>query len=276
MQEKKRMIIEASIDLFAERGFHETSVQQIVDEAHVAKGSFYNYFTSKNDLLRAIYDYYYTQIEEAMAEETRQASNATDSFTYQLDVVFHFLLNHKALIQMVLKEQVPIDRDMEWFMTEVKQQHYYWLEQNIQAIQGEAIKPYLYDVVVMTDGLIHSYMNWLLIDEDAIDLNQLPHYLTKRIYKICQDVISEGEPTPIKQTPQFLTDESLLVATVRQYILNLDPKDRPEASRVLTAIENELNKPEPESVVIDSLLINLEQYDAIRDDIQELRDKRKG
>ncbi|MET3684237.1 AcrR family transcriptional regulator [Alkalibacillus flavidus] len=275
MQAKKQSLIEASIELFAERGFHATSVQQIVDEAQVAKGSFYNYFTSKNDLLRAIYDYYYSQIEQAMVNETKQASTASESFVYQLDVVFKFLLNHKALIQMVLKEQVPIDRDIERFMTEMKQQHYRWLESNIISMQGDAVKPYLYDIVVMVDGVIQSYMNWLLIDEDAIDLSVLPHYITKRIDKLCDDVIQEAEMTPIRRTPSALSDDSLLITTVRQTILRLEPDEREQALDVLGAIENELTKSKPESVVLDSLLMNLEQYDAIQADIKQLREQQK-
>jgi AcrR family transcriptional regulator len=45
-----------SVELFAERGYAQTSVQQIVDAAGVTKGALYHYFTSKDDLLFDIYD----------------------------------------------------------------------------------------------------------------------------------------------------------------------------------------------------------------------------
>src|ERR1700712_4864338 len=40
-----------SVELFAEHGYAQTSVQQIVDAAGVTKGALYHYFTSKDDLL---------------------------------------------------------------------------------------------------------------------------------------------------------------------------------------------------------------------------------
>jgi AcrR family transcriptional regulator len=45
-----------SVALFAEHGYAQTSVQQIVDAAGVTKGALYHYFKSKDDLLFDIYD----------------------------------------------------------------------------------------------------------------------------------------------------------------------------------------------------------------------------
>jgi AcrR family transcriptional regulator len=47
---------QVSVELFAEHGYAQTSVQQIVDAAGVTKGALYHYFTSKDDLLFTIYD----------------------------------------------------------------------------------------------------------------------------------------------------------------------------------------------------------------------------
>jgi AcrR family transcriptional regulator len=49
-------LMRVSVDLFAEYGYAQTSVQQIVDAAGVTKGALYHYFKSKDDLLFDIYD----------------------------------------------------------------------------------------------------------------------------------------------------------------------------------------------------------------------------
>jgi AcrR family transcriptional regulator len=49
-------LMRVSVELFAEYGYAQTSVQQIVDAAGVTKGALYHYFKSKDDLLFDIYD----------------------------------------------------------------------------------------------------------------------------------------------------------------------------------------------------------------------------
>lgn len=60
----KKKIKEASIRLFEEKGFVETSIQDIVDVIGVTKGTFYYYFTSKEELLMDIHLSYIDDILE--------------------------------------------------------------------------------------------------------------------------------------------------------------------------------------------------------------------
>ncbi|MDF2626707.1 MAG: regulatory protein TetR [Symbiobacteriaceae bacterium] len=51
--QKRTALIQAGMELFTSQGFAKTSVDQIATQADVAKGTFYNYFTTKEDLLVA-------------------------------------------------------------------------------------------------------------------------------------------------------------------------------------------------------------------------------
>lgn len=51
----KERIREQSIQLFAKKGFKETSIQDIVDALEVTKGTFYYYFSTKEQLLNDIH-----------------------------------------------------------------------------------------------------------------------------------------------------------------------------------------------------------------------------
>ena len=57
-------MLDASIALFAQRGYDATGVQEIVDRANLTKGSFYYAFESKEDVLRQIQDQF---IERCLA-----------------------------------------------------------------------------------------------------------------------------------------------------------------------------------------------------------------
>jgi len=48
-------LLAVATELFAEKGFDATSVQEVVERARVTKGALYHYFDSKQDLLYEIY-----------------------------------------------------------------------------------------------------------------------------------------------------------------------------------------------------------------------------
>lgn len=50
----RRAILEAARDMFFNRGFDETTIEEIAEEAEVAVGTVYNYFDSKSTLILAI------------------------------------------------------------------------------------------------------------------------------------------------------------------------------------------------------------------------------
>lgn len=53
-KQKKELILESALELFAENGFHTTSISQIAKKAKISKGLIYNYFESKNEILSKI------------------------------------------------------------------------------------------------------------------------------------------------------------------------------------------------------------------------------
>ena len=55
-EEKKKLITKVALELFANEGYHTTSISKIAKKAGISKGLVYNYFESKEDLLSNIFD----------------------------------------------------------------------------------------------------------------------------------------------------------------------------------------------------------------------------
>jgi len=53
-KQKKQLIMDSALELFAENGFHATSMSQVAKKAGVSKGLAYNYFESKQEILDGI------------------------------------------------------------------------------------------------------------------------------------------------------------------------------------------------------------------------------
>ncbi|GAB3669103.1 TetR/AcrR family transcriptional regulator [Actinocorallia lasiicapitis] len=63
----RRRILDVALDLFAQKGFDGTGVQEIVTKAGVTKGALYHYFASKDEILFEIYGSVFRQEQENLA-----------------------------------------------------------------------------------------------------------------------------------------------------------------------------------------------------------------
>ena len=71
LQERKQQLVrqaiwDAATDLFAEKGYDETTVDDIALAAGVSRRSFFRYFSSKNDLMAQAIDTYGDRLTEAI------------------------------------------------------------------------------------------------------------------------------------------------------------------------------------------------------------------
>ena len=82
----KAAIIEAALELFANNGFHNTSITQIAKKAGVSKGLMYNYFKGKNDLLEAVIMSAYEENAELFIEEMKQPETPQEHLKYVIDM----------------------------------------------------------------------------------------------------------------------------------------------------------------------------------------------
>src|SRR5215469_18933376 len=69
--ELRERLFRSALDLFAQKGFAETTVEDITDAADVGKGTFFNYFPTKEHVLATFGDERIAVIQRA-AEEARK------------------------------------------------------------------------------------------------------------------------------------------------------------------------------------------------------------
>lgn len=94
-------LIEAARRLFASKSIEATSVAEIAEEADIAVGSFYNYFTTKDDLLAALLEL--TLIEQLERIQRRQAR--TDDPAEKVSI------GHRHLVELATSEP-----DLAWLV----------------------------------------------------------------------------------------------------------------------------------------------------------------
>ena len=66
-EDKRQLILDAAVRVFARKGYHTSRVGDIAEEAGVAHGLLYHYFKSKDELLETIFSNTWTLMLEAIS-----------------------------------------------------------------------------------------------------------------------------------------------------------------------------------------------------------------
>ena len=61
-KEKREKLIEAALNEFSRVEYEKVSINQIIMHANIARGSFYMYFTDKEDLMKYLLEEHYKKL----------------------------------------------------------------------------------------------------------------------------------------------------------------------------------------------------------------------
>ena len=103
-EEKRRLILDAAVRTFARNGYHATRVGDIAEEAGVAYGLVYHYFSSKEDVLESIFRETWAELLAAIrdVEETEEA--ATEQLRQVTAILLRSWRRQPDLVRVLVRE----------------------------------------------------------------------------------------------------------------------------------------------------------------------------
>jgi TetR/AcrR family transcriptional repressor of nem operon len=91
-EKTRALIIEKAAHLFNKKGFHGTSMSDILEVTRLAKGGVYGHFKSKEDIIEAAFDYSFTKVISELVVRIRVCDNAIDKLFAIIDYYYNYTL----------------------------------------------------------------------------------------------------------------------------------------------------------------------------------------
>jgi AcrR family transcriptional regulator len=118
LQDRKRTLVkdaiwEAATDLFAVRGYDDTTIEEIVQVAGISQRSFFRYFTSKSDLMSHSMESYGDALAASIEGCPPNATDVEILKTTLREVTAHVLGQERTLKTMKIIAQCPAARSAE-------------------------------------------------------------------------------------------------------------------------------------------------------------------
>lgn len=259
--------------LFIEKGFRGTTIAGIADTAGIAKGSVYSYFTSKLDIVKALFlqsdEKNQLLVEQLLADDMHKGSLLLEQY-----LIFEFqeVLNERSFIQVFLTDDMVImDSDVMTVVQECRINYHLSQQKVLLKAYGEKISPWLYDIVSMVNGLLQEYTVYLTLDDANFSIKRCANLVT-----FCLDsaitALSSSSMSPLLTKENFpLTKDTDIEQLQQQKALQLLERIKSEAktlnadhqkliSETLLLIEAELSNSNLNTTLIRALIANLRPY----------------
>ena len=103
--EKETRLLNSGFKLFTHKGFKETSIQEIVDDAQVAKGTFYTYFKDKFELRNVLIAKKSSKLfnDAFKALQKTDITKLDDQVIFIIDYIIDILNKNQILLQFIAK-----------------------------------------------------------------------------------------------------------------------------------------------------------------------------
>ncbi len=102
--DKRRLILDAAVRVFARQGFHSTRVSDIADEAGVAYGLVYHYFNSKDEVLNELFIERWSLLLVAIEEADRTSSGPREKLGAVAGFIFDSYRHDPELMKVIIVE----------------------------------------------------------------------------------------------------------------------------------------------------------------------------
>ena len=104
-EQRRLALLDSALEVFARRGYHASSIDDIAREAGVSKALIYEHFTSKQDLYAELLEQHAGELFSALAEAISEAGrDASARLEVGLDAFYGFVEEHRVAWRMLFRE----------------------------------------------------------------------------------------------------------------------------------------------------------------------------
>lgn len=184
--DKKNNLLEAATTIFAEKGYKNASVDEIVEKAETAKGTFYYHFKSKEDLFLSLIDTGIDKLSEKMMIEADKYHNPIQKVEAVIASQYKFFSTNQDICQMLLSEIWHTESRWKQVYVEKRNKYIKAMEQSIKAGQENN----LFDSKI--DAKIAAIAIFGLVATSALDHATAGKKITSSTIKMITKIATNG------------------------------------------------------------------------------------
>lgn len=155
-QGTRERILDAALDVFSDKGYYDTRLDEIVDESDTSKGAIYFHFPNKERLFLALVDQFADHLERQVVEAIQQEPAGMGRVRAALETCLQTFSRYRRPAKIMLVQAVGLGSTFEGKRNEISDRFATLIETYLlEAIELGEIEP------VDTEVVSHAWMGSL-------------------------------------------------------------------------------------------------------------------
>jgi TetR/AcrR family fatty acid metabolism transcriptional regulator len=168
----RRKILEGAAKVFAQKSFHEATIQNIADMAGTGKGTIYYYIRRKEDLLIFLLTVGWESFFQEISERFERAKNAREKLSGIIKAHVAALAKRRSLLPLIIEGIVVRDKRLKKLLTSFRRKYLHLIEEVLaEGIEcGEFRRVNTHLVAQILFGLTISYFLQADFFDEPVDV----------------------------------------------------------------------------------------------------------
>ncbi|GIO28094.1 TetR/AcrR family transcriptional regulator [Ornithinibacillus bavariensis] len=191
MNKRKRHVADVAFKLFVDKGIQQTSIQDIIDHAKISKGTFYNYFATKNDcIVEILEDVRYDMSQLRKELELGKDKEDRKVLIEQISIVnrLNEERNINELFEKILSSNDP---ELKKYVFQHRIYEAEWISERIVEVYGEQIRPFAFEAAILFLGMLYTILLVMRISNSTRSLDEVVSVLFSYIEKIIPQMMEK-------------------------------------------------------------------------------------
>lgn len=180
-QEKRRCMALSCLDAFLNTNYQNLTVTSLAKQSNIAKGTLYEYFKNKEDIILELTEGLYEQWKEKTEKEVKQKENLKDKFECFFTMVYtKEFKNYRTILNIFAGlSHYEEEETFKNFLKKIYEEHL----EVINSLVEEGIKQELFikEARNLTRGLLNSFIGFfhisLLNEKETTSIEEIRSFL---------------------------------------------------------------------------------------------------
>lgn len=220
MNQRKRQVLDSALQLFIEKGFHNTSIQDILSKAMISKGTFYNYFSSKNECFIAILEQNRYEASLRRHEMLIGKDSADEEILLEQVIVLIQINKEQNLISIFEGIFHSNDKELQQLLSRYRMLEIDWFSNRIIDIFSEDARPYALELSVLFFGMVHHLsMTYRALYGTSLELKKVVCQAFRNIKAILPEMIKNNKVLISQGALQLIDSNTMYQSMSKETII---------------------------------------------------------